>query len=336
MAEPSAADVDPVVAMPWRISLQDRVGTAGSCFAQHVSRRLQGSGLQFLETEPAHPFLSAETAALFGYGLFSARYGTIYTARQLLQLLRRAYGRFIPEDDVWRSGGRIVDPFRPTIQPEGFPTQREFELDRIRHFAAVRRLFEEVDVFVFTLGLTECWRARTDGAVYPLCPGVAGGEFDPERHEFHNFSVDEVVSDLDAFLVELRSVNPRARLVLTVSPVPLAATAEPRHVWTSTTLSKAVLRLAAEEMRRRPGVAYFPAYEIVTAPSARGGNFEDDLRSVSKDAVDHVMRLFTRHFVDEHPSATAPHASVEDDFLDRATQAVNVLCDEARLDPDPR
>jgi hypothetical protein len=162
---------------------------------------------------------------------------------------------------------------------------------------------------------------------------VAGGEFDPERHEFYNFGVDEIVSDLDAFLVELRAVNPRARLVLTVSPVPLAATAEPRHVWTSTTLSKAALRLAAEEMCSRPGVAYFPAYEIVTAPSARGVNFEDDLRSVSKDAVDHVMRLFAQHLVDEHASATAPHASVEDDFLDRATQAVNVLCDEARLDP---
>jgi hypothetical protein len=237
-----------------------------------------------------------------------------------LQLLRRAYGRFAPRDDVWaRADGRLFDPFRPTIQPDGFPTRREYDLDRRRHFAAVRRLFEEVDVFVFTLGLTECWCAADDGAAYPLCPGVAAGEFDPARHVFHNFSLEEVVADLDAFLAELRAVNPQARLLLTVSPVPLAATAEPRHVWTSTTLSKAVLRLAAEEMSRRPGVAYFPSYEIVTAPSARGAYFEPDLRSVTPAGVDHVMRLFARHLIDERAPASAPNAAPADDFLARAT-----------------
>jgi GSCFA family len=335
MAQPAPGEIDPMVAAPWQISATDTIATAGSCFAQHLGRRLHAAGLRHLETESAHPMLSPETAAAFGYGLFSARYGSIYTARQLLQLLRRAYGRFTPLDDAWPDeAGRLFDPFRPTIQPGGFPTRREYNLDRQRHFAAIRTLFESIDIFVFTLGLTECWSARADGAAYPLCPGVAAGHFDPDRHALLNLGVRETIEDLDAFLAELRAVNPKIRMILTVSPVPLAATAEPQHVWTATTYSKAVLRVAAEEMARRPGVVYFPAYEIVTSPAARGGYFEADLRSVTAAGVDHVMRVFFRHLVDPDagtvPAEAAPAA---DPFLEQARRAVDVQCDEAQLDP---
>ena len=34
-----------------------------------------------------------------GYGIYSARFGNIYTARQLLQLIQRAYGEFVPVED---------------------------------------------------------------------------------------------------------------------------------------------------------------------------------------------------------------------------------------------
>jgi hypothetical protein len=335
MVEPAPGAIDPMGTAPWRISATDRVATAGSCFAQHVARRLRLAGLEPFETEPAHPMLAPETAEAFGYGTYSARFGTIYTARQLLQLFRRAFRDFMPADDVWiGADGARFDPFRPTIQPGGFPTEREYQFDRRQHFAAVRAMFEQLDVFVFTLGLTECWSDRVDGAVYPLCPGVAAGTFDPARHEFLNLGVRETVEDLGMFLDALRMVNPRARMILTVSPVPLAATAEPRHVWTSTTYSKAVLRVAAEEITRKPGVIYFPSYEIITSPAARGAYFDADLRSITEDGVDHVMRIFFGHLLEKDiaMSQPAPQRPQGDAFLEQAQRAVEVLCDEARLD----
>jgi hypothetical protein len=48
-------------------------------------------------------------------------------------------------------------------------------------------MFEKLDVFTFTLGLTEAWRNRNDGAVFPLPPGVSGGEMNDQRYEFINF-----------------------------------------------------------------------------------------------------------------------------------------------------
>ena len=68
-------------------------------------------------------------------------------------------------------------------------------------------MFQTLDVFVFTLGLTECWRSREDGAVFPLCPGVQGGTFDPQLYEFYNQSVDDVINDLFEFREALSSVN---------------------------------------------------------------------------------------------------------------------------------
>ncbi len=39
------------------------------------------------------------------------------------------------------------------------------------HLAAVRRMFEESHLFIFTVGLTEIWESTVDGAVFPVAPG---------------------------------------------------------------------------------------------------------------------------------------------------------------------
>lgn len=329
MAGRASDDIDPVSPPPFRIQADTRVVTAGSCFAQHVARHLRQHGRACFETEPAHPLLPPALAESFNYGIYAARYGNIYTARQLLQLWRRATGAFIPVDDMWQEARGWFDPFRPTIQPNGFSSIREYREDRRQHFAAVRRAFSEMDVLVFTLGLTECWASREDGAVYPLCPGVAAGQFDPARHVLLNLSVPEVVADLRSFIDEVRQVNPRMRLILTVSPVPLAATAEPRHVLTATAYSKAVLRVAVEQLCELPQVYYFPAYEIVTAAGPE--YLAADRRSVLEHGVQHVMSLFFRHLLDGPAAATARTAP--DDFLQRSQAVVATLCDEQKLDP---
>lgn len=328
MAARAIDDIDPVQDPPFRIGSATRVVTAGSCFAQHVARYMRANGLTCFETEPAHPLLTEELAQAFNYGIYAARYGNIYTARQLLQLWRRANGTFVPQDDVWQEQGAWFDPFRPTIQPDGFSSIEEYRADRHQHFAAVRKAFSAMDVMIFTLGLTECWASRRDGAVYPLCPGVAAGRFDAQDHVFINLTLEDVVADLRAFLEEVRQVNPNMRLILTVSPVPLAATAERHHVLQANTYSKALLRVAAEQVSRLPNVYYFPAYEIVTAAGDR--YFAEDRRTILEDGVRRVMSLFFKHVLDEF--VPMPSETERDDFVKQGQAIVDTLCDEQRLD----
>jgi hypothetical protein len=334
-------NVDPVGVFGARIQANTKVATAGSCFAQHIARHLKESGYCYYVAEPGHPILPDRTLARHNYGLFSCRYGNIYTARQLWQLFERAYGRFDPAEDAWQQAEDVfIDPFRPTTQPGGYISKAELLADRAQHLAAVRTMFESLDVFVFTLGLTECWRSISDGAVFPVCPGVEGGTFDPDRYEFYNQSVEDVTDDLRAFRNALFSVNPRAQIILTVSPVPLVATAEEgAHVLTATTYSKSVLRVAAEAVQRQfANVHYFPSYEVITGAFNRGAYYAADLRNVLEDGVAHVMRLFLQHATadgSETPTNTAEQASTgKEEHLDEARRLVEVECDEVALDRD--
>lgn len=274
------------------IRADDKVVTAGSCFAANLIPYLEQAGFHYLKTEFTHSIFDQIPAENLSYAKFSAGYGNIYTARQLLQLLLRSLGVFQPVEDRWLCDHRFVDCFRPGLAYAA-RSEREFDVLTASHLRAVRRAFTQCDTFIFTLGLTEAWTSSRDGAVFPACPGTVAGEFDPERHSFINFTVEEIVSDLCDFTQTLREFNPRVRIVLTVSPVPLVATAEDRHILASTVYSKSVLRVAAEMVSRKlEDVHYFPAYEIVTGPQAQENFFEPDRRNVSEAAVDTVMQAF--------------------------------------------
>ncbi len=243
--------IDPIVATPFKISPRDKVATAGSCFAQEIAHRLQQSGYHYYLPERPPEGMSAEEAERRNYSMYSCRYGNIYTTTQLLQLIQRAYGDFTPDLDVWtRDDGRVVDPFRPRIEPDGYANAEEMRADRVRHFAAVREMIETMDVFVFTFGLTECWRHKSDGAILQLAPGVAGGDYDPRSYEFWNMTVSEVVRDFLASVDLIQAKNPNVRMILSVSPVSIIATSEDRHVVVSNSASKAILRAAADEVVR--------------------------------------------------------------------------------------
>lgn len=335
VADPHPTEVDPAVNFSMTITSSDKVATAGSCFAQHIARHLKKSGFQYFVAETGHPLADETEREFFNYGTYSARYGNIYTPRQLVQLFLRAYGLFKPIESVWLNNqGLFVDPFRPSIEPRGFSSKAELLADRRQHLAKVRQMFETLDVFVFTLGLTEAWRSRADGAVFPVCPGVAGGEFSDEIYEFHNFSVTEIVADMEQFLEMLSKVNPNARVILTVSPVPLIATAEDRHVLVSTTYSKSVLRVACDQLERsHSNVAYFPSYEVIMGAFNRGAYFAEDVRSVSEDGVSHVMRLFLRHATDFDPTAIPVPQEVETpSFIKRMMTVVQTTCDEELIE----
>ena len=130
-------------------------------------------------------------------------------------------------------------------------------------------------------------------------------------------------------------MNPTARMIVTVSPVPLIATAAGRHVLVSTAYSKAALRVACEELvAARPDVAYFPSYEIVTGNFTHGAYFAPDLRSVTEAGVAHVMRVFLRHFTRSGTAAVPaplPEATA-DQHTRRMAEHVRVICDEEALD----
>lgn len=308
-----------------------RVATAGSCFAQHVGRALRGAGLRVLDAEPLPDAVPDAVAQRFGYRLFSARWGNLYTTRQLLQLMREAEGIAIPADPVWEKNGRFYDAQRPSVEPAGLDSPELVALHRAGHLAAVRRVLREADLFVFTLGLTECWLHRASGTVFPTAPGTIAGQHDPDVHAFHNSDVSEVLAEFEAFRDLARRINPALRFLITVSPVPLTATATGQHVEVATAWSKAVLRAAAGTLyARHADIDYFPSYEVITSQNNRGAYFEANQRSVSPQGVDTAMRMFLNAHGLAEGADPAPRPGRK--ARRAAAEAADVVCEDALLD----
>jgi hypothetical protein len=275
------------------IRKQDKIATAGSCFAQHLAIHLQRRGYSILDVEPPIPGMSREESQRYGYMIYSARYGNIYTTRQLLQLVEDAFQPRVREESVWENNGRFFDGLRPAVEPEGLSSAEEVRVHRLHHLEKVRQLFTEADVLVFTLGLTEAWVHRETGTAYPICPGVVAGSFDPELYEFKNFQYPEIYQDLVDVRNLLKKHNPGLRFLLTVSPVPLTATASNHHVLVATTWSKSTLRSVCGALEREfADVDYFPSYELIATPFSRAFFYGPNLRSVTMPGVEAVMRVF--------------------------------------------
>ena len=124
------------------------------------------------------------------------------------------------------------------------------------------------------------WVYEHGGEVVANCHRRPAAEFSRRR-----LSVEEIA---ETFAELLEGPLAGKQIILTVSPV--------RHVGNTlpgNAVSKAVLRLAAEELKQRFGcVEYFPAYEIVTDDLRDYRFYADDLVHPAPQAVAYIWEKF--------------------------------------------
>jgi hypothetical protein len=339
VAEPEMAEIDELWTPKFALGQDDPILTAGSCFARHIGWTLLELGMNWRDAEPAPPGLTRAERSDRQYGVFSFRTGNIYTAATLRQWLAWAAGAEDPgaEDpgtESWLDGGRHFDPFRPSVEPAGYDSAEAMLAAREATLAAIRRAVAEASCLIFTLGMTEAWHDRRTGVTYPMCPGTVRGVFDPERHEFANHTFARVRQDVLAAVALAHTLNPGLRVLLTVSPVPLTATATGGHALTANTYSKSVLRAVAGQLAaEHEHIDYFPAYEIITGIPFRGAFFEPNLRSVTAEGVEFVMRRFAAALSRQAgPQAAPPPAGPKPGGRPEAGEGADQFCDDAVLD----
>jgi hypothetical protein len=295
-------------------SKNDKVMSIGSCFAQHTSNFLQSKNYNYLLYEK-------------NYTHFSAKYGNVYTIEQGKQLLERAINKD-PEGEVWINYKikKYIDSFRPRIFDKGFSTVEEVKSERIKHLESTLRAFKDCDVLIYTLGLTEGWKSKNTGQVFQIAPGVDGGSFDALLHESFNSSLSEVVDNLQIFISQVRSVNPKVKILISVSPVHLAATHTKSNVLIASIESKMKLRLATTEiLKQNNSVYYFPSLEYIFALSQTGALYGNNRRDINELGVNLVMSMFAKTYLGEFAKEES-YSKSNQDMLNR-----EVVCDEEVL-----
>jgi hypothetical protein len=293
VAQKNMFDISDLWLPKFEITKNTKIATYGSCFAQHIGKALKENGFNWIDAEQPPKGVDEGLARNFNYGIFTARTGNIYTASLLRQWVNWSLGIEVTPAEIWESENRFFDPFRPNIEVDGFSSHEELVASRNQAINSFKSSLVKSDIFVFTLGLTECWRKRLGGYEYPMCPGTVGGEFNPNEHEFINAGFPMIYTDLLEAFKLMRSVNPSLKFLLTVSPVPLTATMSGKHVLVASMESKSILRTVAGALSKSLSfVDYFPSYEIISSTPFRATFFEANLRSVNHMGVEHVMRSF--------------------------------------------
>lgn len=219
------------------IGKDTRITAFGSCFAENITKHLQGIGYTTSKDRAPDIYLSS-----MGEGLVNVH--------SLLGQLEWALEGVDPPDGLWH----------------GYKAEQYGADEKMR--ARTRSVLLETQFFIITLGLSEVWYdAQTNGVFWRAVPVE---HYDPARHHFRVCTMAETKAALQRIHQIIRRHVPDAKLLFTLSPVPLAATFRPVGCISANSASKAILRAALDEMLREAGpglnhdLFYWPSYEIIT------------------------------------------------------------------------
>ncbi len=243
-----------------------RVLTMGSCFADSIGARLTAHKV---ETR-VNPF------------------GTVFQPLALARLLRAA-------------AGEEVDWQRHLVQARGRWQSYDLHgsvgadspVELLQYIQEVVRqtgeFLRDTDLVLLTLGTAWAYRLRETGELVSNCHKQSADLFVREL-----LTPDEIINALAETHAYLRRINPELRFVLTVSPV--------RHLKDTLQLnsvSKSVLRLATHIVSDLlPGVAYFPAFELLTDDLRDYRFYAADMLHPSEVAEDYIWDKFARTYFD--------------------------------------
>jgi len=163
--------------------------------------------------------------------------------------------------------------------------------------AQLRDSIATFDVYVVTCGLAFSWFSKANGK-----PTVGTDTDNLHLYKQRLEGVRENAEHIRAMVTAIRAINRNIKIVLTVSPVPMAVDFSGRPAMVADMLSKSTLRLALDDfMKSAPqDIYYWPALEIVRWVGGHTGPVfgadDGNARHVNIELVDLIVRLFLKHF----------------------------------------
>ncbi len=278
-----------------------RIFTMGSCFARNIANYLQHRGFTI------SPFIQAED---LNSPFSNAKLLAVCTAAPRLQ---RAY------IEHW------VDVLYPKDAGVDLAAVVKMELQRLEALLAALKASE---FLIVTYGNVLDYFLPPTPAEFEVGPAIAPkfltistnedialrshltGKLKTAGAEFRIGSYAEVSEALDALYKAIRTINPTARLLLTLSPVPIDSAIGIKHSANLSAVeidcvSKSLLRAALNEFLEKhqadDKLFYFPSFEIVRwiAPnigSAVFGKEDAASRHVSQEVLNGVYEYFIYKF----------------------------------------
>jgi len=297
----SAAGIQDYVVKGWNpqepfITPTTNITAFGSCFAAHISEWLSQRNYHVLTDKSR----SGDAYVIrCGEGMVNS-----FT---LAGQFEWAFEGRVPQGEFWHGYSAEAFGYDETIRRQ------------------TQEIFLETDLFILTFGLSEIWYDKPSGEVF--WRAIPSDKFDPERHGFRVASVAENQENIAKTYRLIRKHVPKAKVVFTLSPIPLIATFRPMSCLTANAVSKASLRVAIDSVLQENAsdgfLHYWPSYEIVT--DCFVDKWTSDRRHVKRPILDYVMTAFEAAWCQNRPSdkelrAKLYEARVADGTIPRAVR----------------
>lgn len=249
------------------IDCYTQITAFGSCFAQHISNHLANRKYNLTAKKSPDIYIS-----YMGEGMVNVH----AIAQQFEWALN---DKKIP-DGLWHG-----------YKAEDYGVDESVRLN-------TRKALLETDFFILTLGLSEVWEDIETEEIF--WRAVPLSKFDEKRHRFRVLSMSETKQQIAKIYSIICEKIPTAKVLFTLSPVPLAATFRPVSCITANSVSKSILRASLDEfLRENSGdlgqkLFYFPSYEVIS--ELFFDKFDDDGRHPKSEIIELIMNMFEGTF----------------------------------------
>jgi hypothetical protein len=272
----------PAVFPRFRIPRGAQIFTIGSCFARNVEEKLEGFRLPTMQFSVPKSEWKARPNGLLNE----------YTPGAMLQRIGHAVGgKTFAERAIVKAG----DGFADLLLPGGAPVSIERVLERRQDIDRTYGYLKSSEVVIITLGLVQSWFDSHDQLYLNRMPTPWAMKTHPGRYSVRILDVDMSYAMLRSAVEGLIAVG-IAKILITVSPVPMQKSFSGVDAAVANSYSKSVLRTCADRLYAEfKQVDYFPSYEIVL--SAGVDAFKDDNVHVRDDIVGRVIEYLTESYV---------------------------------------
>lgn len=240
------------------ILFSDKIALMGSCFTENIGRKLSD----------------------YYFNTMLNPNGIVFNPISLAEPFQRQFNQMAyTENDLIYSNDRWASWFH---HGKFSNENKEILLATINHEQkAFEQFIAESQWLIITFGTAWVYHFLPDQVLVANCHKVAGQQFKKRLLE-----VDEIVVCWQKVIQQLKTLNPKLKIIFTVSPVKHL-----RDGVAENTVSKATLHLAIDKLLGHQ-VSYFPAYELVNDDLRDYRFYETDGAHPNLMAIDYVFEKF--------------------------------------------
>lgn len=243
---------------------QQKIMMFGSCFTEHIGKKLRDGGFQVMQNPT----------------------GILFNPDSIKKIIDRiVQGEWYVADEFFERDGLFyhydLHSGCAGINPEMICLEVNNELMRFK------AEIEQAGYLVITFGTAYVYKLLSRGKTVANCHKIPAAEF-----EKHKLGVNDIVSEYSYLLQHLQNLNPGLKIIFTISPVRHLRDGFVENQWSKSTLIVAVQEL----IRRFDHAVYFPAYEIMMDDLRDYRFCSDDLVHPNQMAVDYIWEQFSAAF----------------------------------------